>query len=98
MVQDPVCQMKFSLREAKVTTQYKGKLYYFCSPSCRDTFIDQSDLYLKKVSSMFLTIGVMGSAGNETTDDVNRQNATLYTEHHYKRPSCFCDAIPAGTG
>ena len=39
MVQDPVCLMKFSPREAKETTEYEGKLYYFCSPSCRNTLI-----------------------------------------------------------
>jgi predicted Rossmann-fold nucleotide-binding protein len=24
--------------------------------------------------------------------------AKLYTERHYLRPSCFCDAMPAGAG
>ncbi|MCK5433623.1 MAG: YHS domain-containing protein [Gammaproteobacteria bacterium] len=77
MVQDPVCQMKFSPREARVTTEYEGKLYYFCSPACRDTFISQPNLYLKKVSSMFLTVGVMGSAGNESADDIIEKSRNL---------------------
>ena len=77
MVQDPVCLMKFPPREARVTTEYKGKLYYFCSPSCRDTFISQPNLYLKKVSSMFLIVGVMGLAGNEATDDVLEKSRNL---------------------
>jgi uncharacterized protein (TIGR00725 family) len=69
--------MKFSPREAKATSEYKGKLYYFCSPTCRDTFINQPDLYLKKVTSMFLTVGVMGSAGNEAADDVIEKSRSL---------------------
>ncbi len=77
MVQDPVCQMKFSPREARATIEYAGKLYYFCSPACRDTFSSQPDLYLNKVASMFLTVGVMGSAGNEATDDVIEKSRNL---------------------
>ncbi len=77
MVQDPVCQMKFSPREARTTTEYEGKLYYFCSLACRDTFISQPDLYLNNVTSMFLTVGVMGSAGNEAAKDVIEKSRNL---------------------
>ncbi len=77
MVQDPVCLMKFSPREAKATTEYQGNLYYFCSSPCRDTFIATPDLYLHKVTSMRLTIGVMGSAGNEATDMVMEKSRNL---------------------
>jgi uncharacterized protein (TIGR00725 family) len=77
MVQDPVCLMKFSPREAKSTAEYKGKLYYFCSSSCRDTFNSQPGLYLDKVKSMRLTVGVMGSAGNEAAGDVIGKSLSL---------------------
>ncbi len=77
MVQDPVCQMKFSPREAKASLEYEGKLYYFCSTSCRDTFISHPDLYLNKVKSMYLTVGVMGSAGNEAPDNILEKSRTL---------------------
>jgi len=77
MVQDPVCLMQFSPREAKTTAEYEGKLYYFCSPSCRDTFLSQPALYQNKVKSMHLTVGVMGSAGNEAAADVKEKSMIL---------------------
>lgn len=76
MVQDPVCLMKFSPREAKSTVEYEGKLYYFCSPSCRDAFIVRPDTYRDNVKSMPLTVGVMGSAGNQSNDQI-RKNAMM---------------------
>jgi uncharacterized protein (TIGR00725 family) len=77
MVQCPVCLMTFSPREAKATAEYEGKLYYFCFPSCRNTFLRQPALYQNKVTSMYLTVGVMGSAGNEAAADVIEKSMIL---------------------
>ncbi len=77
MVQDPVCLMQFSPCEAKTSVENEGKLYYYCSPSCRDTFLSQPGLYQNKVKSMHLTVGVMGSAGNEAAADVIERSMIL---------------------
>ena len=38
MAIDPVCKMKVDEKTAKHKTEYKGKTYYFCAPSCKATF------------------------------------------------------------
>lgn len=38
MAIDPVCKMKVDEKTAKHITEYNGKTYYFCSPSCKATF------------------------------------------------------------
>jgi len=38
MAIDPVCKMKVDEKTAKHTTEYMGKTYYFCAPSCKATF------------------------------------------------------------
>jgi YHS domain-containing protein len=38
MAIDPVCKMKVDEKIAKMKSEYKGKTYYFCAPSCKATF------------------------------------------------------------
>jgi len=38
MAKDPVCGMDVDPKEAAGRTVYKGKTYYFCSSSCKDSF------------------------------------------------------------
>lgn len=38
MAIDPVCKMTVDEKTAKQKTEYKGKTYYFCAPSCKATF------------------------------------------------------------
>jgi len=38
MVKDPVCKMEIEKEKAAGTSEYKGKIYYFCSESCRTSF------------------------------------------------------------
>jgi Cu+-exporting ATPase len=38
MVKDPVCGMNVDEKTAKLKSQYMGKTYYFCNPSCKTTF------------------------------------------------------------
>ena len=35
---DPVCGMMVDEKKAAATSEYKGKTYYFCSPSCKEDF------------------------------------------------------------
>jgi Cu+-exporting ATPase len=38
MAKDPVCGMTVNEKTAKITSDYNGKTYYFCAPSCKATF------------------------------------------------------------
>lgn len=37
-VKDPVCGMMIDPETAKLTSEYKGHAYYFCSPRCKASF------------------------------------------------------------
>jgi Cu+-exporting ATPase len=38
MVTDPVCKMTIDSRYAAAASTYQGKTYYFCNPSCKTAF------------------------------------------------------------
>ena len=38
MARDPVCKMEVDEKEAKFSTTYKNKTYYFCSGPCKERF------------------------------------------------------------
>lgn len=38
MEKDVVCGMQVDPAKAAGTSQYNGKMYYFCSKSCKDKF------------------------------------------------------------
>lgn len=44
-VKDPVCKMKIKKPDAVSTSEYEGKLYYFCSQKCKDEFEKNSVKY-----------------------------------------------------
>jgi YHS domain-containing protein len=43
---DPVCGMTVEVATASRTSEYQGKIYYFCAPGCRKTFDASPDQYL----------------------------------------------------
>ena len=45
MAKDPVCGMQVNEAEAAAKVDYKGKTYYFCSPSCKATFDKHPEKY-----------------------------------------------------
>ena len=47
MVRDPVCGMEIEKEEAVASSQYKGKEYFFCAPSCKEKFDENPEKYLK---------------------------------------------------
>ena len=47
IVQDIVCGMHLKDNEAVASLTYKGKTYYFCSPSCQDAFEKEPEKYIK---------------------------------------------------
>jgi len=38
MVTDPVCGMEMEESQAPATTEYEGRIYFFCSAACRAEF------------------------------------------------------------
>ena len=43
---DPVCKMAVDPQEAPASFVYQNKTYYFCHPSCKDSFERRPDKYL----------------------------------------------------
>lgn len=70
MVRDPVCGMELNPRQAAVTAEHEGRLYYFCSDACRTKFRQQPAVFADKVPGMRLTVGVMGSADTDAPADL----------------------------
>lgn len=46
METDPVCQMPVDREAAEFKTEYRGKVYYFCSAGCYDQFTRDPKDYL----------------------------------------------------
>ncbi len=38
MVRDPVCGMMVDDLKTKLKSEHEGRTFYFCSPSCKNTF------------------------------------------------------------
>ena len=38
MIKDPICGMMVDEKKTKLKSDYNGKTYYFCAPSCKATF------------------------------------------------------------
>ena len=50
MAIDPVCGMQVDEKSAAASYEYKGKMYYFCDPGCKDDFIKEPEKYLKNTA------------------------------------------------
>lgn len=55
MAKDPVCNMNVDEKTAKLKSDYNGKTYYFCAPSCKSTFDKNPEKFVK---------GSTGSSGH----------------------------------
>ncbi len=69
-MKDPVCLMDFDLRMAGAMSIHHGRGYYFCSEICQKKFNRNPDTYTHNTSAERLSIGIMGSAGSTTSEDV----------------------------
>ncbi len=47
-VMDPVCGMEISKEAAAAKIEYKGKTFYFCTPSCKEKFEAEPDKFSQK--------------------------------------------------
>jgi Cu+-exporting ATPase len=45
---DPICKMQVDLARAAGSSTYKGKTYYFCALSCKETFDKNPETYAEK--------------------------------------------------
>ena len=45
MERDPVCDMEVDPRTAPAQSEYQGKIYYFCSMSCKQDFEADPEQY-----------------------------------------------------
>jgi P-type Cu+ transporter len=60
MATDPVCGMYVDERTSTLTATVRGRTYYFCSETCRETFVapDREVRRLRRLALFSLTIGV----------------------------------------
>jgi YHS domain-containing protein len=45
---DPVCGMTVKKASAAATSEYNDKIYYFCSPGCKESFLKDPEKYVQK--------------------------------------------------
>lgn len=97
MVQDPVCGMEIDPRQAPVAMEHEGRLYYFCSESCRNKFRQQPGTFVHQAPGMRLTLGVMGSADIDTPASIAEQAFELgriIAQHHLVLVTGACPGLP----
>lgn len=44
--QDPVCKMQVRIADAPAKTEHDGRMYYFCMPGCKESFLAEPAKYL----------------------------------------------------
>ena len=47
MAHNPVCKMPVKEISAEVTTEHKGKTYYFCAAGCKETFEKEQEKHVE---------------------------------------------------
>ncbi len=45
MAMDPVCGMDVDEKTAPAKTTYQGQIYYFCSESCKEDFLEDPERF-----------------------------------------------------
>jgi YHS domain-containing protein len=48
MAIDPICKMNVDEKTAKLKSEYKGKMYYFCAPGCKKAFDENPANYSRQ--------------------------------------------------
>jgi Cu+-exporting ATPase len=46
LAEDLICGMTVDEKICKLTSQYQGKTYFFCSPNCKETFENDPSKYV----------------------------------------------------
>ncbi len=71
VVKDPVCGMSFVEEDAAGKTEYKGKIYYFCAPSCKKSFESDPEKYLNMLNRSHTSPGGINNEGDEQNEKNN---------------------------
>ncbi len=50
MPSDPVCRIDLEEQGAMVTSEYQGKVYWFCTHTCKEAFEEDPERYLKDIA------------------------------------------------
>ena len=56
MAKDPVCGMDVDPKTAAGKSEFKGQIYYFCSPGCKASFDKDPEKYLLLPANKKFTI------------------------------------------
>jgi len=48
MAKDPICNMEVMEEEGAITSEHKGKKYYFCCSTCKEKFDAEPQKYAEK--------------------------------------------------
>lgn len=48
MAKDPVCNMDVMEEEGAITSEYRGKKYYFCCSTCKEEFDSNPEEYVEE--------------------------------------------------
>lgn len=51
MTKDPVCGNKVNEKSPGATTSFKGEVFYFCCPPCKEEFLKSPERYIDKQGS-----------------------------------------------
>ena len=46
---DPVCRMDLDDRNAVASSDYQGKVYWFCAHTCKEAFEEDPERYLRPI-------------------------------------------------
>ncbi len=76
-MKDPVCLMDVGLRDAGAMAVHRGRAYYFCNSGCRKQFVDEPEKYRDNVKAERLSVGVMGSAGSDESNEAGTRARIL---------------------
>ncbi len=50
MPSDPVCRVELDEQNAIATSEFQGKVYWFCTHTCKEAFDEDPEKYLKDIS------------------------------------------------
>ncbi len=57
MAVDYVCGMHVNEKRADYSFEHNGKIYYFCSPDCKEEFVTDPETYIEKRRNPWQHVG-----------------------------------------
>ncbi len=50
MPSDPVCRIDLDEQNAIATSEYQGRIYWFCTHTCKESFDEDPERFVKDIS------------------------------------------------